>query len=520
MPRKTDFVLLLLFWGCLLYFMLLGRNTAAYGYNFIPLYSVVTSTVLLDFIGNICAFIPFSIILLRCAGGKIKYSFLFFITFIVLTELLQFVLKKGNCNIDDVILNSAGFMLGWIVYSRVKIFREKKKTVYAVMCASVILLCVFSLYLFKPGLTVSNTDYASATDETTMDEIKPIAPETWFNDIYLQLIKRIGPLTIEEYKGDMGQTVSCQYVCDSINRKKKSGLVPVAGTASALATCEYLLKQIDRVNEGKTNYGTSVYATAQLIDTAVVNDALKFILNDKFVTVAGNSNKAAYSADGINWMPATLPFSADWVGVVYGNDRFVAVAYNSNKAAYSVDGITWAAASLPSSAGWFSPAYGNGKFVTIGDNKAASSADGITWTEVVLPISGDDWELAFGNGKFLASVSYNSNRILYSSDGLTWKDAALPESRNWGRLAYGNNKFVIVGEVSNAAAYSADGITWKTAALPSSAQWFGLGYGKGKFIATAYGIKAAYSADGKTWTETMLPSSANWSISVAYGSVP
>jgi hypothetical protein len=229
--------------------------------------------VLLDFIGNICAFIPFSILLLRCADGKIKYPFLFFITFVVLMELPQFVLKKGNRNIDDAILNSAGFMLGWLVYSRVKIFREKKRIVYAVMCASIVLLCVFSLYLLKPGLTVSDTGSASATDEITMDEIKPAAPESWFNDIYLQLIKRTGPLTAEEYKGDMGQIITCQYVCDSINRKKKSSLVPAIGTASVLATCEYLLKQIDRVNDGQTNYGTSVYATAQLIDTVVVNDA-------------------------------------------------------------------------------------------------------------------------------------------------------------------------------------------------------------------------------------------------------
>jgi hypothetical protein len=187
----------------------------------------------------------------------------------------------------------------------------------------------------------------SATDETAADEIKPAAPESWFNDIYLQLIKRTGPLTAEEYKGGMGQIITCQYARGSINRKKKSSPVPAIGTAPALAACEYLLKQIDRVNGGQTNYGTSVYATAQIIDTATVNGALKFILNDKFVPVAENSNKAAYSADGINWMPATLPCSASWAGVAYGNGKFIATAAYGIKAEYSADGKTWTETTLP-----------------------------------------------------------------------------------------------------------------------------------------------------------------------------
>jgi len=96
----------------------------------------------------------------------------------------------------------------------------------------------------------------------------------------------------------------------------------------------------------------------------------------KFVAVASNnSNKAAYSTNGINWTAVTLPSSASWYSVTYGDGKFVAVAYNSNKAAYSTNGISWTAATLPSSANWYSVTYGDGKFVAVAINtdKAAYS---------------------------------------------------------------------------------------------------------------------------------------------------
>ena len=68
---------------------------------------------------------------------------------------------------------------------------------------------------------------------------------------------------------------------------------------------------------------------------------------------------------GLAFVAATLPNSANWQSVCYGNGKFVAVAAGTNKAAYSVDGITWTAATLPSSANWTSVCYGDGKFVAV-----------------------------------------------------------------------------------------------------------------------------------------------------------
>ena len=78
---------------------------------------------------------------------------------------------------------------------------------------------------------------------------------------------------------------------------------------------------------------------------------------------------AAVSTNGTTWTAATLPSSAAWESVTYGNGTFVAVAGGSTTAAYSTNGTTWTAASLPSSAAWASVAYGNGTFVAVANSQ-------------------------------------------------------------------------------------------------------------------------------------------------------
>jgi hypothetical protein len=82
-------------------------------------------------------------------------------------------------------------------------------------------------------------------------------------------------------------------------------------------------------------------------------------------------------------MEATLPLSASWTGVTYGNGRFVAVT-TFDKAAWSEDGVTWTEVTLLSNY-WYSITYGNDRFIAVsGLNKAAWSEDGVTWMEVPL----------------------------------------------------------------------------------------------------------------------------------------
>ena len=66
---------------------------------------------------------------------------------------------------------------------------------------------------------------------------------------------------------------------------------------------------------------------------------------------------AATSPDGVTWTQRTLPASADWYSVTYGNGVFVAVAQGSSIAATSPDGITWTQRTLPVSADWIVVTY-------------------------------------------------------------------------------------------------------------------------------------------------------------------
>ena len=239
--------------------------------------------------------------------------------------------------------------------------------------------------------------------------------------------------------------------------------------------------------------------------------------NGKFVAIAQNSNKFAYSEDGINWTSSTISSSTTWASVIYGNGKFVAVARNSDQSAYSEDGINWTLSTMPSSTSWSSVTYGNGKFVavTYASNQSAYSEDGINWTVSTMP-SSDNWEsVTYGNGKFVA-VAYHSNQSAHSEDGINWDSSTMSSSANWTSVTYGNGKFVAVARNSDQSAYSEDGINWTLSTMPSSAYWRFVTYGNGKFIAIAYGSdKAAYSEDGVSWISSTMPNYTNWT-SVTY----
>ena len=187
------------------------------------------------------------------------------------------------------------------------------------------------------------------------------------------------------------------------------------------------------------------------------------------------------------WIASTLPSSANWQSVTYGDGKFVAVVKDSDKAAYSTDGINWTASTMPSSASWWSVTYGDGKFVAVAysSTKAAYSTDGINWTASTLPSSASWYSVTYGDGKFVAVV-FNSNKSAYSTDGINWTASTLPSSMPWRSVTYGDGKFMAVAGGFDKAAYSTDGINWTASTMPSSASWWSVTYGDGKFVAVAY----------------------------------
>lgn len=238
----------------------------------------------------------------------------------------------------------------------------------------------------------------------------------------------------------------------------------------------------------------------------------------KFVTIAREGGKGAYSTDGIHWTEMTLPSTGLWQGMAYGNGKFVIVRTSSDQGAYSVDGINWTATTMPSSRDWSGVAYGNGKFVAyMGDSSyCAYSNDGITWTEATLSARRNWRSIVYGNDKFVA-IAKGTDKGAYSTDGVTWTEMTLPASRNWQGITYGEDKFIAIAGSSNKGAYSTDGITWTEMTLPESRDWYCTAYGNGKFVAIEYnGLRAAYSTDGITWLSLNTPIIRSWR-DVVYG---
>lgn len=132
--------------AALVYFMffaeILGRTdfSARYRYNLVPLKEIKrflnnASTlgwvaVFANIGGNILAFMPFGFCLPLVSRHHFKFVATTLYTFgLSLTiELIQLVSKVGSCDVDDLILNTLGGILGYIIfYIYVKMFGNNKR---------------------------------------------------------------------------------------------------------------------------------------------------------------------------------------------------------------------------------------------------------------------------------------------------------------------------------------------------------------------------------------------------------
>lgn len=204
---------------------------------------------------------------------------------------------------------------------------------------------------------------------------------------------------------------------------------------------------------------------------------------------------------------ASLPASMYCRAACYGGDKFVVIGYNSDKAAYSTDGINWTATTMPSSAYWEQVCYGDGKFVamiTSSTNKAAYSTDGITWTETTLPKSGSYQSLCYVDGKFVAVSSSTLSYSIYSTDGINWTMDFIGNFRVLS-LCYADGKFVATTHNTIHKIIYCTDITAKytvskwTSALKSKVGYLSIYYIGGRFIAIGLN-DIAYSTDGISWT--------------------
>ena len=132
--KISGIVLFLIYISILIYFLFFSeeynRNIIAieYRYNFTPFKEIMRfwlhrrqlgwEIVIINIIGNIGAFVPLGLFIpiiskrLRKAWKVIMLGTLLSLT----VELLQLVTRVGSCDVDDIILNTFGTMVGYLLF--------------------------------------------------------------------------------------------------------------------------------------------------------------------------------------------------------------------------------------------------------------------------------------------------------------------------------------------------------------------------------------------------------------------
>lgn len=122
-----------------------GEMQQSYDYNLIPLKTILDfiqkatrheinlDIVISNLAGNVIMFLPMSFFLPILFGNKNSYKryFLISLGIIISVELMQLLLGTGSLDIDDVILNSFGVILGIMLY-RLKLVQFVLKKMYII----------------------------------------------------------------------------------------------------------------------------------------------------------------------------------------------------------------------------------------------------------------------------------------------------------------------------------------------------------------------------------------------------
>ena len=132
--RIISIIIFVIYIIALCYFLFflysMGRTTRGdeYHYTLQPLFEINRicrsshilgmKYVILNFAGNVIAFIPFGYLLPKMVKKKPRlfHTVLFSFEFSLLVELTQLISRTGSFDVDDLILNTFGGLIGYILY--------------------------------------------------------------------------------------------------------------------------------------------------------------------------------------------------------------------------------------------------------------------------------------------------------------------------------------------------------------------------------------------------------------------
>jgi len=223
-----------------------------------------------------------------------------------------------------------------------------------------------------------------------------------------------------------------------------------------------------------------------------------------------------------NWTSSTLTASYDWAGVNYGTisgtGYWVAVQASGNTLFnYSTDGKTWIAGTMPSTATWSSLGYGNGYFVAMGGGYVAYTNTLSSWTLLSLTNAVGTGTVAASQSiiyvsslsKYIAMTSSASSSYYYSTTPSGWTAGTMPTSGGWDYGVCWSGTYLVAGSGGNGyIAYSTNGTSWTAyQVISSSTLPYMIQYGNGLFVAINYSNNTGYyaSSPNGTWTSQTLP---------------
>lgn len=125
--------LFILYIALMIYFMffaeMFGRTPSdEYRYNLMPFKEIIRfikysstlgiRTVMINLVGNVVVFIPFGMALVSISRRKLGFFAvtLYSASLSISIELIQLLTRVGSCDVDDIILNTIGGMIGYLLY--------------------------------------------------------------------------------------------------------------------------------------------------------------------------------------------------------------------------------------------------------------------------------------------------------------------------------------------------------------------------------------------------------------------
>nr|WP_272898798.1 VanZ family protein [Paenibacillus sp. MMS18-CY102] len=130
--RRHSVALLIIYSFVLIYWMFFafGRAnhvSASFRYNLVPLHTIrfyfeperlFHLSWFINMIGNIAVFVPFGLLMPYACRLRLAGASAVFLIGMAMLELMQLITKRGTFDVDDLLMNVAGFWIGWLIVGR------------------------------------------------------------------------------------------------------------------------------------------------------------------------------------------------------------------------------------------------------------------------------------------------------------------------------------------------------------------------------------------------------------------